>query len=80
MILVNEPLILPTPLPGIPVTAAALSLVQVYVVPAVALVNAIVVIAAPEQAFWLDGVATATGVGLTVIVNILGVPTQLEKM
>ena len=49
VVLVNEPLILPDPLPAMPVTVPVLSLVQLKVVPETPPVNAIVVIAAPEQ-------------------------------
>jgi hypothetical protein len=63
VVLVSIPLMSPDPLAAIPVTVALLSLVQVYVVPATALVSTIVVIDAPEQTVWLAGVATALGVG-----------------
>jgi len=39
-------------------------------VPVTAPVNTIVLIAVAEQIVWLEGVATAFGVGLTVIVNV----------
>jgi hypothetical protein len=63
VVLVSMPLMSPDPLAAMPVAATVLSLVQVYVVPATALVNTIVVIAVPEQTVWLAGVATAFGVG-----------------
>jgi len=46
------------------------------VVPVVLLVKAIVVIVAPEQIVWLDGVATAFGVGLTRTVAVVVGPAQ----
>ena len=49
VVFVNAPLILPAPLAAIPVTVAVLSLVQLYTVPFTLPVNAIVVMAAPEQ-------------------------------
>ena len=79
VVLVNEPAILPDPLAAIPVTATVLSLVQLYVVPGVALLKTIVVIAAPEQMVCDDGVATAFGVGLTTTVAVIGVPVQLAS-
>ena len=36
-----------------------------------------VLIADVEQMVWLEGVATALGVGLTVTVDVIGVPGQL---
>ena len=49
VVLVSEPLIVPEPLAGIPVTVAVLSLVQLNTVPATVPLNAIGVMAAPEQ-------------------------------
>ena len=69
VVLVNAPLISPAPLAAIPVTATVLSLVQLKVVPLTAPLNTIVVIVAPEQIVCDDGVAMASGMGLTVIVN-----------
>ena len=69
VVLVNEPLMLPLPLAAIPVTVTVLSLVQSKVVPATAPDSTIVVIVAPEQIVCDGGVATASGVGFTVIVN-----------
>ena len=63
------PLILPTPLAAIPVTLTLLSLVQFKTDPGTLLLFTIVVIAEPEQMTWLDGVAVATGNGLTVAVT-----------
>ena len=51
-----------------PVTATALSLVQLYTVLTTLPVNTIGAIVAPEQIVWEDGVATAVGVGFTVTV------------
>src|SRR5439155_26912547 len=50
--------------------------VQLNVVLATLLVNAIDV-AVPVQIVCEDGVAVATGVGLTVMVNVIAVPVQL---
>jgi hypothetical protein len=78
VVLVKVPLILPAPLAAIPVTVATLSLVQLYTTPATALpVITMVVIGVAEHTVWLAGVATAVGVGLTVIVNVIGVPVQV---
>ena len=77
VVFVNVPLILPEPLAAIPVTVAVLFLVHAKVVPVVALDNTIVVIGRPEQTVCDDGVATATGVGFTVMVNVMGVPVQV---
>jgi hypothetical protein len=66
VVLVSEPLILPVPLAAIPVTLAVLFLVHAYVVPLTALLNAMVVIG-PLQIVCVDGVATAFGIGFTVI-------------
>jgi len=74
VVLVNDPLILPVPLAAMPVTVAVLFLVHAYVVPLTLLVSAIVVIAVPEHIVWLDGVATAFGVGFTNTVAVAAVP------
>ena len=76
VVLVSVPLISPAPLAAIPVTVPALSLVQLYTVPATLPVNTMVCIATPEHLVCDDGVATAVGVGLTVMVNVFGVPVQ----
>ena len=70
VVFVSEPLILPAPLAAIPVTATVLSLVQLKVVPLTAPDKTIVVIADPEQVVCEDGVATASGVGLTNTVAV----------
>ena len=73
---VNVPLMgVPEPLVAIPVTTG-LSLVQVKVVPATVPVNAILVIALPEQIVCEAGVAVAFGVGLTVMVKVFDGPIQ----
>ena len=76
VVLVSVPLILPAPLAAIPVTATVLSLIQLKVVPLTAPLNAIVPIAVPEHTVCDAGVATAVGVGLTVIVKVFGAPVQ----
>lgn len=74
VVLVSVPEILPVPLAGIPVTLAVLFLVQLYTVPATLPVRAIVVIGVPEQIVCDAGVATALGIGFTVMVAVTGVP------
>jgi hypothetical protein len=80
VVLVNAPLILPEPLAAIPVTETVLSLVQLYVVPTTLPLSTIVVIVAAEQMVCDDEVATAFGVGLTVMVNCIGVPVQVTPL
>jgi hypothetical protein len=70
--LVKEPLISPLPLVAIPVTDA-LSLVQAKVVPGTLPVKTILVMALAEHIDWLEGVAIASGVGLTVMVAVPGI-------
>jgi hypothetical protein len=70
VVLVNAPAISPLPLAAMPVTATVLSLVQSKVVPLTAPLKTIVVIVAPEQIVCDDGVATALGIGLTVIICV----------
>lgn len=77
VVLVNEPLILPAPLPAIPVTVPVLFLVQLYTVPATLPDNTIVVIGLVEQIVCEDGTATAFGIGFTTTVAVIGVPLQL---
>ena len=78
VVLVKIPLILPAPVTAIPVTVATLSLVQLYTTPDTVLpVMAMVVIGVAEHTVCEAGVATAVGVGLTVIVNDIGVPLQV---
>jgi len=79
--LVNVPLMFTLPLGAIPNTGPPKSVpllrVQLNTVPETLPVSTIVVIAVPLQIVWLAGVATAFGVGLTVMLKLLGVPTQL---
>ena len=77
VVLVNEPLMLPVPLAAIPVTVPVLFLTQLYTVPTTLPVNAIVVIAEPEQIVCEDGVATAFGIGFTITVAVIGVPVHV---
>jgi hypothetical protein len=77
VVFVNVPLISPDPLAAMPVTATVLSLTQLYTVPATLPVIAIVVIGVPEHLVCEAGLATALGVGLTVIVNDFGVPEHV---
>ena len=78
VVLVKVPLIgEPDPLAAMPVAAALLSLVQLNVVPATLLLNAIGVIAVPEQVVCEDGVATALGVGFSSTIAVIGVPVQV---
>lgn len=60
-----KPGMLPVPFPAMPMLA--LLLLQLYVVPAVALVKALAATGAPLQTVMLAGVLI-TGVGLTVMV------------
>ena len=76
VVLVKVPEILPVPLAAIPVTVATLFLVQLYTVPATFPVNTIVVIAEPEHIVCEEGVATALGIGLTMIVAVVVGPGQ----
>lgn len=77
MVLVNVPLISPVPLAAMPVAVAVLSLTQLNTVPTTVPVFTIVVIVPAEQIVCDVGVAVAFGVGLTVMLKLLGVPTQL---
>ena len=76
VVFVNVPDILPDPLAAIPVTVAVLFLVQLYVVPLTLPLNAIVVMALPEQVVCEAGVATAFGDGLTNTVAVVVAPVQ----
>ena len=81
VVLVSVPAILPAPLAAMPVTVATLSLVQLYTTPATALpLSTIVVIGTAEHTVCEDGAAVAVGVGLTVIVNVIGVPLQVTPL
>ena len=76
VVLVNVPLISPNPLEAIPVMVVASSRVQEYVVPLTLPLNDIGVMLAPEQIVWLFGVDTASGVGFTRTVAVIGEPIQ----
>jgi hypothetical protein len=76
VVLVSAPLISPEPLAAMPVTVPVLSLVQLYIVPAVALLSTIVVTDAPEQIVCDAGAAIATGTGFTNTVAVTGTPEQ----
>src|ERR1700741_2723345 len=78
VLLTKLPLILPEPLaPMEPPIVPTLSLVQLNDVPLTAPLIMIGVIFWPEQRLCDDGVATASGVGLTTTVAVIGVPGQL---
>ena len=79
VVLVNAPLISPAPLAAIPVTDTVLSLVQLNTVPATEPDNTILVMLAAEQMVCDEGVATASGVGLTVTVAV-AVPLQAAEV
>jgi hypothetical protein len=66
--------ILPVPLAARPILV--LLFVQLYVVPATAPVKVTAVVVAPLHNVWL-ATAFTVGVGLTVIVNVIGVPVQV---
>jgi hypothetical protein len=77
VLFVNIPVILlPDPVAAIPVTEAALSLAQVYVTPGIPLLNAIVVIVAPEKIVCDNGVADAAVAAFTSTVAVIGAPVQ----
>jgi len=67
---------LPVPLAGRPVTAATLSLVQLYTVPATVPVKTIGRLVEPEHSVCVVGVAVAVGVGFTKTVAVIGAPLQ----
>ncbi len=67
VVLTKEPLMPPLPLAAMPVTVAVLSLVQSYTVPLTLPLNPMAVMAEDEQMVWLEGIATALGVGLKVM-------------
>jgi hypothetical protein len=66
--------ILPVPLAARPMLV--LLFVQLNVVPATAPVKVMAVVVAPLHNVWL-ATAFTVGVGLTVIVNVIGVPVQV---
>lgn len=65
VVFVRVPEMSPLPEATMPVTLAVLFLVQLKVVPETEPVNPIDAIKLPLQIDWVDGVATASGVGLT---------------
>ena len=67
--------ILPVPLAARPING--LLLTQLYVVPATAPVKLTGVVAWPAHTVWL-AIAFTTAVGLTVMLNVEGIPTQVE--
>lgn len=62
------------PLPDAVSPIEVLLLVHVNVVPFTGLVRAIIVLALPLQTVWAGGVATTTGVGLTLIIAVIDCP------
>jgi hypothetical protein len=76
VVFTNVPLMLPLPLFAIPVTLTVLSLDQLNVDPGVVPVRTIVAIAAPEHLICVGFVALTIGVGLTVTVAVIGVPSH----
>ena len=76
VVFVNVPLIFPTPFAAMPVIVVVASRVQEKVVPLTLPLNRIGVMPAPEQIVWLFGVDTASGVGLTRTVAVIGEPIQ----
>jgi hypothetical protein len=76
VVLVSVPLMSPLPDDAIPITLTELFLAQLKTVPATLPVNAIVVIALPEQTVCDAGAATAFGVGFTITVAVIGAPGQ----
>jgi hypothetical protein len=64
----------PVPVPAKPMEVALL--VQLKAVPTVALVSEIAVVALPLHSTWA-GTASTTGVGLTVISKLMGLPVQV---
>ena len=69
--------ILPVPLAARPIEVVLL--VQLYTVPVTAPVKLIAVVAVPLHNDWLATVFTV-GIGFTVMVNVLGVPAQVEPL
>ena len=76
VVFVKVPVILPDPVAAIPVTKAALSLVQLYVVPAILPFNTTCAMVAPEQIVCVSGVADATGLTFTSTVAVIGAPVH----
>ena len=67
--------ILPVPLAAKPI--AGLLFTQLYVAPATAPVKLTGVVGWPAQTVWL-AMAFTTAVGLTVMLNVIGIPTQFD--
>lgn len=82
VLLTNVPVIgLLVPLPGIPVTFAVLSLIQVKFVFATLPERAIGEKEEPEQmGACVEGVAEAVGIGFTKTVAVIGAPVQLPAL
>ena len=78
VVLVRVPLMSPLPLAGMPVTLPVLSRVQLNIVPETLPDKTIVVIASPEHASCVIGVAMASGKGSTVTLT-LPCPVQPEE-
>lgn len=77
VVLTSEPpMLFPVPPDAIPLTSDVWFLVQLYTVPVTLPVSAIALIA-PPQVVCDEGVATALGVGFTVMVKVLDGPVQL---
>ena len=77
MLFVNDPLMLPVPLAGIPVRFAVLFRVQVNTVPARLFdVEKLIDIAAPLQRDCVAGAATITGDGCTIISDVIALEAQ----
>lgn len=66
------------PVPLAPRPMAVLVLVQLYTVPATGPVKVCVTVA-PAHTTWLTGGFT-TGIGFTVMVNVIGVPGQVTVL
>ena len=67
------------PVPDAPSPMEVLLLVQLYTVPAAVPVNVTAAVGAPLHTVWL-ACAVTVGVGLTVIVNVIGVPVQVVPL
>jgi hypothetical protein len=76
VVFTNVPLMLPLPLFAIPVTLTVLSLDQLNVDPGVVPESVIVAIATPEHLICVGFVALTIGVGFTITIAVIGVPSQ----
>ena len=76
VVLVNIAFTLPVPLAAGPVTATMLSRVQLYTVPTT-LPQKLIVPLVPEQIVCDAGVATAFGIGFTMIVAVVVGPVHV---